>query len=227
MNKLVNMIPDFIKPVLRPIYYGYRRLRAAIRRHRTIGDTLSYWRQPDDGHNLPSSYLSALAAHSRSQCLVKVVNKYANPEAKILEPGCNVGRNLNYLFEAGFRKLEGIEISKDAVELLNKSYPEMARHITIHNKSIEEIVRGLEDDTYDIVFTMAVLQHIHTKSEWIFPEIVRITRSFLVTVEGEGYISWRHFPRNYKKVFEPLGMKQIEVIEDTGFFARVFRKEKH
>lgn len=224
VNQLATIVPDFLKPVLRPVYYAYRRLRAATTRHKSLRNTQSYWRQPDDGHNLPSNYLNAPVAHTRSQYLVKVVNRYADPEARILEPGCNVGRNLNYLFQAGFRNLEGIEISKDAVELLSRSYPEMARHITIYNKSIEEIVSSLEDDAYDIVFTMAVLQHIHTESEWIFPEWVRITKSFLITMENENYISWRHFPRNYQKVFEPLGMKQVEANNDIRLVTRVFKK---
>jgi len=152
---------------------------------------------------------------------LKVLEKYASRDARILEPGCNVGRNLNYLFKCGFTNLEGIELSKDALELLKKSYPEMARHITIHDRSIEEIITSFKDNAFDIVYTMAVLQHIHPASEWVFSEIVRITNSFLITMEGEDYVSWRHFPRNYKKIFESLGMKQVEAYNSF----RVFKKQ--
>ena len=149
----------------------------------------------------------------------------------ILEIGCNVGRNLNYLFLAGFKKLVGIEINKKAIRLLKQSYPELARYAKIYNKPVEEVITGFKNGAFDIVFTMAVLQHIHPDSEFIFSEIARVTNRFLVTIEDERGISWRHFPRNYKRVFESLGLEQVEEFNCRGvpglggnFSARVFKK---
>jgi 2-polyprenyl-3-methyl-5-hydroxy-6-metoxy-1,4-benzoquinol methylase len=162
---------------------------------------------------------------------VEIVGRYVNRDAKILEIGCNVGRNLNALFLSGFRNLEGVEISESAVQLLNQSYPEMASRTRIHNEPVEEIISKFGNGAFDLVFTMAVLEHIHPDSAWIFAEMARITNAFLVTVEDERGVSWRHFPRDYKKVFEPLRMRQIEAIDcrevdglGSSFFARVFEK---
>ena len=164
--------------------------------------------------------------------MVEIVKRYAAQNAKILEIGCNVGRNLNYLFLVGFKNLEGIELSEKAIQQLKQSYPKMACHTKIYNMPVEEIIREFRDCEFDIVFTMAVLEHIHTDSEWVFPEIVRITKDFLIIIEDERCISWRHFPRNYKKVFEPIGIKQIEELDCSdvdelgrSFCARVFKKE--
>ncbi len=128
-------------------------------------------------------------------------------------------------------KLSGVEISEKAVQLLKESYPEMTSHLKIHNVSVEEIIKEFKDGEFDVVFTMAVLEHIHTDSEWTFPEMMRITKDFLITIEDELGFSWRHFPRNYKKVFESLGMKQIEEINcgrvdglGERVFARIFKK---
>ena len=78
---------------------------------------------------------------------------------------------------------------------------------------------------------MATLQHIHNDNKFIFDEIVRITKKNLITIEDEKGISWRHFPRNYKTIFEKLGLKQIEEIRcsdlginNSNFYARVFTK---
>lgn len=223
-----------LKRVLRPIYHAflyspvYRKYRRLRHPPKSRNELHQYWREPWDGTNLPEGYLVGKA---RSQFLVEIVKRHATPKAKILEIGCSVGRNLHYLFLAGFRNLEGIEISEKALELLKQAYPEMARHTKIHNVPVEEIITELKDCEFDIVFTMALLQHIHLDSEWIFPEIVRITKDFLVTIEDERCISWRHLPRNYKKVFEPLGMKQIEEINcsevgklGSNFYARIFKK---
>ena len=51
----------------------------------------------------------------RSKFLYEFMPKM-EPSASILELGCNVGRNLNYLFTKGFRSLSDIEINKRAIE---------------------------------------------------------------------------------------------------------------
>ena len=230
--RLANLIPDFIKPILRSLYRAFRSSWAyrKIKHHpKSCNELHNYWRHPWDKRNLPQSYLEGKA---RSQFLVKIMKRYVSTNAIILEIGCNVGRNLNYLFLADFRNLQGVEISEKAVRLLKQYFHEMANHTKIYRMPIEEIIREFKDCEFDTVFTMAVLEHIHEESEWILPEIVRIIKDFLITVEDESGISWRHFPRNYKKVFEPLGMKQIEEINcsdidglSRSFFARIFKKK--
>jgi len=230
--RLANLIPNFLKPMLKPLYRAFVSLlfeKKRALRPKNLKEIHSYWRQPWDGFNLPQYYLEV--EPRRSEFLVKIVTRYAKQNASILEIGCNVGRNLNHLFLAGFKELTGIEISKNAVQLLRQSYPEMARLTTIYNAPVEEVIRGLTDGEFDVVFTMAVLEHIHTDSEWVFPEIVRITKDLLITIEDEQTPSWRHFPRNYKTVFEPLGMKQIEELNcnsvgglDSNYLLRVFKK---
>jgi len=188
-----------------------------------------YWRRPSDGVNLPESYAGP---KGRSAFLVRIVSRYVEPGSRILEIGSNVGRNLDYLFHAGFRDgLTGIEISEDAVVLMKDTYPEMAANVRIYNSAVEDTVRTLEDQAFDLVFTMAVLEHIHTSSEWLFREIVRITRRYLVTIEDERGYSGRHFPRNYRQVFEALEMRQIEEMSCKGveglgkaFTARIFAR---
>ncbi|OGV21324.1 MAG: hypothetical protein A2X47_12075 [Lentisphaerae bacterium GWF2_38_69] len=189
-----------------------------------------YWKSPWHENNLPDAYSEAPIL--RSQLLEELIKKYARPEFKILEFGCNVGRNLNYLFNAGYKNLTGIEISTNAVEQLNKKYPEMASHSKIYNAPIENIIKTFQDNEYDLVFTIAVFEHIHTDSEWIFPDVARITNNILITIEDEQTDSWRHFTRNYRNVFEPLGMEQLETIQcnkvlhslSSSFFVRIFKK---
>lgn len=197
---------------------------------KTRSELHEYWKKPkdSDSFNNPHRYLTR---SDRSIFLVELFNKYFNKDGIILEIGCNVGRNLNYLFENGYTNLSGIEINEKAVELLKETYPEMASVANIYNNPVEEVIKELKENQYDVVFTMAVLEHIHTDSEWIFQEMVRISSKYIVTIEDENGYSDRHFPRNYKEIFEPLGMKEIEVITckdipglGNDFFARVFKK---
>jgi SAM-dependent methyltransferase len=233
---LVNgLMPERLRPVLVRIYPLFNKTRigpwAYGRVERLLTsrvDVHQYWRRPSDSSNLPQAYLEGA---SRSQLLIDVIERYAKPNTRILEIGCNVGRNLDYLFKAGFVNLSGIEINEEAVRLLKQSFPEMAGQTTIYNAPLEESIVRFGDGEFDIVFTMAVLEHIHRDSSWVFPEIVRITNGYLITIEDERARSWRCFPRNYQRVFEPLGMTQVEEVRcdevdglGSNFYARAFSK---
>ncbi len=90
---------------------------------------------------------------------------------------------------------------------MRQHFPDMARHAEIHNSPIEEVVLKFSDDEFGLIYTMTVLQHIHPRSEWIFSELARITKEYLITIENEKVESWRHFPRNYRLIFESLGLR--------------------
>jgi len=199
-------------------------------RRKTRDELHKYWTFPNDNINIPSEYLKR---RERSIFLLNLIKKYIENSNSVLEIGCNVGRNLNELFCAGFSNLSGLEISKNAIDLMEKAYPLMAQRIKIYHGPVENLILDFQDNCFDLVFTMAALQHIHTDSEFIFAHIARITKKILVTIEDEQGLSSRHFPRNYNKVFENLGMKQIEEIFlckenssglDSNFLARVFKK---
>jgi SAM-dependent methyltransferase len=165
--------------------------------------------------------------------LTGLVAKHCGQDARILEIGCNAGRNLSYLQRAGYENLTGIEISQQAVDLMRERFPEVARRARILVGPVEQHIRAFADGEFDLVFTVAVLEHIHTESEWIFADMARVTRTHLITLEDEAERSWRHFPRDYQRVFAPLGLAQLESftcsIETHGlnrnFRGRMFRKK--
>src|SRR5262249_44077703 len=162
-----------------------------IRGPKSRQDLHEFWRRPDAA-NQPSGYLDG---EERSEFLCAILSRHAAPEARILEVGCNVGRNLQHLFSNGFTDLTGVEISAEALALLRSTFPRVAQRARLVNEPIETAVARFSDGEFDVVYTMAVLEHIHPESEWIFAELARITRGVLVTIEDERGISWRHFPR--------------------------------
>lgn len=225
MRKISKIIPEPVKSFLRPLYYRFFPMSGAKVRN--------YWKKPEDKENLPESYMTPVA---RSEFLVELFNeniKQDRANKKILEIGCNVGRNLNFLLNAGYKNLAGVEINEGATTLMKKVYPETAEQTKIYNNSIEDEIKNFEDNAFDAVFTMAVLEHIHPESEWIFSEIARITKNYLFTIEDEKSTKcYGRFPRNYKEIFKSLNMKQIKEINckkiaDFGpnFWARVFIKK--
>lgn len=229
------MLIDVLKLVARPFYRTYVRLTQPVKSRHEIH---KYWRQPWDGINLPQQYAQTEGGKlersraQRTDFLRDLVRKYSDQNAVILEIGCNVGRNLNGIYSDDYKNLHGIEISSNAVKMLKQIYPAMAKHAKIYNLPVEDKIKEFADSQFDIVYTMAVLEHIHTDSEWIFQEMVRITNKNLIIIEHEYEVSWKHFPRNYQKVFESLGMKQIEFYQQVPglngrFVARVFEKNRN
>jgi SAM-dependent methyltransferase len=229
IDRIARLIPNW-RPYLRPLYAVYVQLSTLRWRwHRKTRDEVhAYWRHPSDGRNLPQEYVRG---NECSKFLVNLMKRYGTPHSAILEIGCNVGRNLHYLFVNDFGQLTGIEISDEAVKVGRAIYPEMRGQVKVVNAPAEEGLAAFGGNAFDIVFTMAVLQNIHPESQFIFSEMARITKDFLITIEDEHGVSWRRFPRNYKRVFEGLGFKQVyeskcdEVVGlGKNFIARVFRK---
>lgn len=231
LTSFKKIIPPHLKRSLVRVYRAIRRwpiYRALCHRPLNRDRLLEYWKSPWDGRNAPGNYLEG---KERSELLLRLVRQHADTDASVLEIGCNVGRNLHFLYSAGFTNLTGIEISEEALRLLKATFPEMAQRIRTYNAPAEDALPHMNTDSFDLVFTMAVLEHIHSDSEWVFREIVRTANQTLITIEDEEHVSWRHFPRNYRRVFQSLGMEQIyeEDCSDIpglgpGFVARVFRK---
>lgn len=188
-----------------------------------------YWKNPS-GRNKPNHYIQHI---KRSVWLHEnIFKKHSDTNDNILELGCNVGRNLNYLFHQGFKNLSGVEINSNAVLLLKDTYPEMARMTELYNSSIEDAVVKFNDEQFDHVFSMAVLEHIPYESDWIFKEISRISKKYVTVLELETVSSQHIFARNYKEIFESFGLTELEGPDQLGqcdglggYAVRIFNKK--
>lgn len=202
----------------------------------TVEDCHAFWVNPCEGKNNPEDY--ADDDPILSKMLTMLAKKHVGKEASYLEIGCNAGRNLKYLHGAGYSKLAGIEINTHALDVLRLKFPELA-YVPIANTSLEQAVRDIEPESFDCVYSVAVLMHIHPDSEDAIRKLADITRRWIVTIEDEESNTWRHFPRNYKEFFESCGMKQVDYFPRekkagleynhayyVNMTARVFEKER-
>ena len=160
--------------------------------------------------NNPEKYANVRGASEFLFNQVKTLDGLQINDA-ILEIGCNVGRNLNFLYQNGFRRFYGIEINSNAVSFMKKYYPEMYSCATISEGSIENKIKEIEKDSISLTFTMAVLQHIHPSSNFVFSEIARITSKYLITIEIENSYYYGMFPRDYRIIFEKLEIGRAHV----------------
>ena len=174
---------------------------------KTLQQTLDYWKNPDE-QNDPLKYLDG---YTRTDFLVNKVERFCDKDDFIFELGCNIGRNLNGLWNKQFKYLWGIDINQDAIELSFKLFYDMAIHSSILPVKIEDYLKEVNEVYFQIIFTMAVLCHIHPDIENIvFDNMVRVSEKYILIIEDEFKVSDRHFPRNYQEIFESRGMRQIE-----------------
>lgn len=139
--------------------------------------------------------------------LFKEVLPYLDKNGHILEIGCNVGRSLNYLYTQGYRNLTGIEIGPKAVELMKATFHDMYNNSKILIGDAPSVIKGLNTGEYDLVFCHSVLVNIHPKYNYIFKEMARVSKKFILILENEG--SYTAYPRDFKKMFEKQRYKMI------------------
>ncbi len=132
---------------------------------------------------------------------------FLNKDARILEIGCNAGRNLHYLYSKGYKNLTGIEIGIKAEDTMRQHFPESYSSTKyIVGNAYEEISR-LPSASYDLVFAHSVLVNIAPKWNGIFKEMARVSKAYILIMESEG--SYTAYPRDFEKMFKKADCKQI------------------
>lgn len=168
----------------------------------------------------------------RTDYLRNLIMAQASKNVSILEIGCNIGRNLNGLLEAGFTDLTGLDINPNTEFFRQLHFPELQEKGKFIYQSLESFIES-KPEPFSLVYTMAVLEHIHPDSEWALLALSELIkpRGFLVIIEDElnkdGFDFV--FPRKYKEAFP--GLSQI-LEEDSrhvpglkeGYMTRIFRK---
>lgn len=196
------------------VYDGIRRLPLVARRRIMERDALhDFWRAPAPEGNVPADYIDP-ALLPRSRALYDLISDLSR-EARILEVGCNAGRNLAFLYDHGFRNVEGVEISPHAVSLLRSRYPQLSE-CPIHLGAAESVLPRIPADSFDLIFTMAVLEHIHPDSSDLFLHIARIAPRVLAIEPAEGHSSSRQYPHRLERRFERHGLKLVSIHPMSG-----------
>jgi SAM-dependent methyltransferase len=181
--------------------------------------------------NEPSSY------SQKNRSIVGTMVDFWSPEvtteSSVLEIGCNAGANLKGLHERGFRDLSAAEINPAAIEELHRAFPELDP--MIHLGPVEDTLAAIPGNSVDVVFSMAVLIHVHPASRQVFAEMARIARQHVCVVEAEWPTLPYIFARNYRRVFEGVGCRHLRAMTITaehspevgsdywGYAARLFR----
>lgn len=146
----------------------------------------------------------------RSQTILNALGSRISQDDSFLEIGCNTGRNLNHLWQAGFRRLYGMEISAHAVERMRVEYPGLAQ-VTVEVGPAESSIRHHAAKSIDVIFTMATLEHLHPQCRSLFADIARVARKYVLAIEPrDGHRSHMQYPWDVAGEFTHVGLTLIE-----------------
>jgi len=116
--------------------------------------------------NLPDNKIKEyLEGRKRSEYLHRLIVENCQSvknNDSILEIGTNVGRNLNCIYENGFLNLHGIEINKQAVELMKKYYQNLQVNMLVG--PVENKIKQIKNKQMSLTFSMAVLMLLRITS---------------------------------------------------------------
>lgn len=202
--------------------------------------------EPEDNHQFwenrteefSPEYYADIGQNEVTETLENVFEHYVQQDAAILEVGCSSGRHLANLLDEGYQNLTGIDINPDSFDVMAEQYPRLAETGTFHTGAIEDILPEYDDDSFDVIYSVETLQHVHPDNTDVFEEIRRVSSDLVITAENEGNsptrgrkgseISMVHddFPlyhRNWKDVFSGLGLAQLLSEGGKRDTVRVFR----
>jgi SAM-dependent methyltransferase len=155
-------------------------------------------------------YPTAPRWSSRSESVINLLSPLITKEYSILEIGCNVGRNMNHLWQSGYRNLRGMEISEHAVRRLRIEYPCLAT-TPVDISPAEESIKKYSNDSIDVIFTMSVLEHLHPDCRFLFKEIARVAGKYVLAIEPRGgKRSHMQYPWDIKNEFTTVGLTCID-----------------
>jgi SAM-dependent methyltransferase len=203
--------------------FGYSKLYFFLSRFLTMRgynipfrkDHRKYWqtRNTGDDHG-PQRYTEEdHSTYVLFADLLRVLGK----DASFLEVGCNAGRNLNFLLNAGYRNLAGIEINETSInETLRCHFPQLYDTALFYIGNAADEIKKIEDNRYDVVFSIAVLEHIPPEDMSLFRDMVRVSKKYIAVITGENS---KVYPYDFHKVFERAGCKTVQF--------RLFYGENH
>jgi SAM-dependent methyltransferase len=155
-------------------------------------------------------YPAAPKWSSRSQTIINMLSPLITKEDSILEIGCNIGRNLNHLWQAGYKNVRGMEISEHAVKRLRIEYPCLAT-TPVEIGPAERSIQKYDSNSVDVIFTMSVLEHLHPDSSFLFKEIARVARKYVLAIEPrQGKRSHMQIPWDIKSEFTAVGLTHTD-----------------
>jgi SAM-dependent methyltransferase len=154
-----------------------------------------------------------------SKLLLNEVMRYApDPRSAILDVGCNCGRDLDALYQAGYRNLAGVDAMGSALDFFKRKFPETAKCANISHDLFQRFLRKQGNRSYDLIYSHGrTLELVHPSFD-IVRHLCRVARSHVVLYVyeyGEAY------PRFWIYEFRRCGFYLVKAERPASQFSSV------
>lgn len=128
------------------------------------------------------------AAHEPLLARARVISKYIEPNATILDIGCGNGTFLKYIRDNNQPKhIVGIDISSKSVEHV-KSLGVDAYQIDITSSQLKDFLEG---KTFDYIVIAELLEHIQNAEDIVLAIKGHVKKNVFITIPNTGYFEHR------------------------------------
>jgi SAM-dependent methyltransferase len=161
----------------------------------------------------------------RRAWIANIIRSYCPLDGRILELGCNAGKNLEAIHALGYSHLYGVDINDAALDAMQAALPTA---IGLHCE-LSTILNFEKLLQFDVVFSLAVLMHIHPDDRDFFKELHKITKGYLICAE------WTKGENDYIKPIDPKDFEGFDLIRNepveglpdlVGYSLYVFKKKE-
>ena len=166
-----------------------------------IGDAEPWATASENGWYPPSTYII-----DEPGPLLERLLETCDPKDSVLDMGCNSGANLNFLFQASYRQLYGVDASGAALELFSHNFPETFEIAHVRHDLFQGYLPRCPDDMVDVIHSNgATLELVHPSFP-IVDEMCRVARrAVYVDIQERGHA----YPRNYIAQFQRNGFQLV------------------
>ena len=163
---------------------------------------------------------------------MRYIERYLQPDMRILEIGAATGRYSHTLARLGYQ-VDAVELVQHNIDIFN-SLTQPGEHITIRQGNAKDL-SFLTDETYDLVLLLGPMYHLFTEEEKIqaLSEALRVTKTggILMTAYcgNEATMIQYCFGRGmlmeekYKKLVDPVTFKASS---DPAELFELYRREE-
>jgi SAM-dependent methyltransferase len=154
-----------------------------------------------------------------SELLLKEVIRYApDRTSTILDVGCNSGRDLNALYQSGYRNLAGVDAMGAALELFKCKFPETAKCANISHDLFQRFLRRQRDRSYDLIYSHGgTLELVHPSFD-IVRHLCRVAGKHVVLYINE---HGHAYPRFWIYEFRRRGFYLVRAERPAAQFSSI------
>lgn len=160
---------------------------------------------------------------SLEKYVADIVQRYVDPLESILEIGCNGGKNLDALYQDGYRNFHGIELVEHTASVFALHHPDAFNSTHLKIGAAEDILPQYPAKSFGCVLTVNVLGQEVNDVGMVTVNMIRVAKpgGFIITVEDESI-------QDYREIFDGSQMFFEYTPTELGspsskFVTRVFR----